>query len=101
MHLFDSRGSVRIAVLAGVLAVLMSPASGGSRDNLRVAPAACEPVVANVAENLREPSRRLETNRDRPDAARSQAEILAGVLSDPKNSATLAKLLNCLANGGQ
>lgn len=103
MHAPNDRVLVGIAklVLAGVLSALAGAASGESRDNIRVAPAGCEPLVAYVAEDLREPGRRLEKNRDRPGAARSQTEILAGVFDDPKANAALTKLLNCLANAGQ
>lgn len=103
MRLPDDRVAVFIAklVFTGVLAALAGAASAESRDNIRVAPVGCEPMVANVAETLREPGRRLEKNQNRPDSARGQMEILAGVFADPKANTALTKLLSCLANGGQ
>jgi hypothetical protein len=86
----------------GLAAALALPAVGGQRDdNLRLAPAACQPLLGRLADGLRQAQTRLEQARERPDADRQQSSILAAELFDARATADLARLMACLAGAPQ
>lgn len=89
---------VTLVAAGGLAAALALPAGGGARDDeLRLAPAACQPLVTRLADGLRRAQTRLEQAREGPDADRQRSSILAAELADARATADLARLMACLA----